>query len=187
MNRTFSAAHVRNLSVARKRQLQKRRQTICKGHKFKDGLCVTCEKTRYQRYKHHSKAFYFRTVLAACKGRAKKLGVPFNITQADLIAAWPSDGRCPVLGIRLRRNFGGKWKWNSPSVDRVRPKRGYTVGNIAIVSNWVNRLKGNETDPLVFRKLAEWLEKVMGSRDSARKVVLHHQYTQRRLDSNVIK
>lgn len=74
--------------------------------------------------------------------RAKKAGVPFTITAADIII--PT--HCPVLGIplfpKLGKQGGGE---NSPSLDRVRPEKGYVPGNVIVISNRANRLKSDAT------------------------------------------
>jgi hypothetical protein len=143
----------------------------------RSGSCVQCHIGHYAKV-HWSKhdrrayqaAYYERKVgrtperifHQVAKARAKKYGIPFSITVADVRAVWPSDGRCPVLGIRLSRNVGRGPSANSPSLDRLFPERGYVPGNIAVISMRANLIKTSETDPSVFRKVADWLEKVQG-------------------------
>lgn len=70
--------------------------------------------------------------------RAKKQGVPFSLCPEDLIIP----DRCPVLGIPIV--FGrGRGSPNSPSVDRLVPSLGYVPGNVRVISNRANTLKGN--------------------------------------------
>lgn len=76
----------------------------------------------------------------------------FTITPADIEAVYPKDGKCPVLGIDL----------TTPSLDKIIPALGYVPGNIAVISMKANMLKGDETDPEVFRKIADWLMCVKG-------------------------
>lgn len=47
---------------------------------------------------------------------------------------------CPVLGIPL--TIGGKRSPSSPSLDRIDPALGYVPGNIRVISDRANRLKG---------------------------------------------
>lgn len=83
---------------------------------------------------------YERLILSRLRHRAKKLGVPFNLTENDI--SIPE--HCPVLGIRLQRHKGrGKHADNSPSVDRIVPELGYVAGNIRVISNRANLLKSN--------------------------------------------
>lgn len=76
--------------------------------------------------------------------RARAAGLVFTITPADVRAAWPADGRCPILGIRLTAGERVQ-RDESPSLDRVNPIWGYEAGNVAVVSLKANRAKGNMT------------------------------------------
>ena len=77
-------------------------------------------------------------LLKSAKQRAKKRGVPFNLTIEDIRIP----DMCPVLGIPLRR---GKEKLhdNSPTLDRMVPERGYVRGNVMVISHLANRIKTN--------------------------------------------
>jgi len=70
------------------------------------------------------------------KLRAKRKGVPFDITLEDL--EFPDV--CPVLGIPLIAR-AGKFHDNSPSIDRIVPEKGYVKGNVQIMSYRANRIK----------------------------------------------
>lgn len=52
---------------------------------------------------------------------------------------------CSVLGIELRKSPYGHAHDNSPSVDAIRHELGHVKGNLRIVSQRANRLKGNAT------------------------------------------
>jgi len=71
----------------------------------------------------------------SAKRRAKRFGLPFDITPEDIVI--PT--HCPVLGIRLRAS--DQQTPASPSLDRIRNSRGYTRGNIIVVSWRANNLK----------------------------------------------
>ena len=68
--------------------------------------------------------------------RAKKKGLPFDISLDDLV--FPDT--CPVLGIPIRARSGA-FSDNSPSIDRIIPALGYVKGNVAIMSYRANRIK----------------------------------------------
>lgn len=81
-------------------------------------------------------------MLKAAQERAKKAGVPFSLTEEDIII--PS--YCPVFGVRLERALGSKGPGaNSPSLDRRVPSQGYVPGNIVVISNRANRAKSDLT------------------------------------------
>lgn len=80
-------------------------------------------------------------MLRDAKYRAKRDGIPFAITLADL----KLPAKCPILGIPLIPRAGkGSGPWaHSPSLDRVVPALGYTPGNVWIISSRANTLKSN--------------------------------------------
>lgn len=74
-------------------------------------------------------------VYQGIKIRAQKRNIPFDLDEIDIV----SPHRCPILGIILER--GGKYRYNSPSVDRIDNSKGYTKDNIQVVSQAANSLK----------------------------------------------
>lgn len=92
------------------------------------------EKTRAYR-----QANPLRFLLAACKARAKRKGLPFDLTLGDLTVP----EFCPVLGIPLAFSRGKTP--NTPSVDRIDNMKGYTKDNVLIVSWRANSLKSDAT------------------------------------------
>ena len=138
-----------------------------KNKNTKDGLqfyCRPCASAQtmssrdsgnYRRYqdanRHHSQ-------LTSIRARAKKGGIPFDLTIEDLEDI---PEICPVLGIPLLRNLGNGFpSENSPSVDRIIPALGYVKDNIIIVSTLANRIKQNAT-PQQIKKVADFYEKLL--------------------------
>lgn len=101
----------------------------------------------------YRRQYVARYLLCLCKARAKRLGIPFNITEDDLKI--PSV--CPALGIPLVNFTGRGPRDGSATVDRINPSRGYVKGNVAVISNLANRIKNNAnaTDIL---KVGRWLK-----------------------------
>lgn len=91
--------------------------------------------------------------------RAKRLGVPFDLTEQDVQEFLEGTTVCPVLGIPLARNVGKRGgAGNSPSLDQIRPREGYVRGNVAVMSYRANRIKCDATlDEL--KQLVAWMEK----------------------------
>lgn len=90
----------------------------------------------------------------AVRSRANSNGIPFTITQEDVVIP----DVCPVLGIELIRGAGSVTD-NSPSIDKIDPAKGYVKGNICIMSLRANRIKNDATIDEV-RKLLSFLESV---------------------------
>lgn len=81
-------------------------------------------------------------ILERAKRRSKVQNLPFNIEINDIIIP----KYCPILEIRLERNYGGKPKSNSPSLDKIIPELGYVKGNIRVISHKANMMKNNATE-----------------------------------------
>jgi hypothetical protein len=74
------------------------------------------------------------------KSRAKQAGIDFDLIFEDVI--FPS--HCPALGTLLDYTFGnGKCPPNSPSFDRIDPRKGYVTGNVIVISSRANTIKNN--------------------------------------------
>ena len=80
------------------------------------------------------------------KYRAKQKGLDFNITKEDIVIP----DTCPLLGIPM----------TSPSLDRIDSSKGYTKGNVWVISNRANTLK-NDATLSELKLLAEKLEEVL--------------------------
>ncbi len=93
-------------------------------------------------------------LLTAAKHRAKTRGLPFKITEDDIIVP----DTCPVLGIPLQRNKKGKThNGNSPSLDRLIPEFGYVPGNVQVISMRANLIKSNASVSEL-RQVADWCD-----------------------------
>jgi hypothetical protein len=97
-----------------------------------------------------------RVRLAAIKRRAQELGVPFDLTAADI----RPPKKCPILKIELVRGKG-RTEYNSVSVDRIRPELGYVKGNVRILSQRANTML-SDSSPRERLLLAEWIFKTHG-------------------------
>lgn len=86
-----------------------------------------------------------KATLTKIKNRAKIKGYDFNLTLEDVTVP----EFCPVLGIPLRYSLHEGKKAaanpNSPSVDRIDSSQGYVKGNVRVISNRANLLKGDGT------------------------------------------
>ncbi len=114
---------------------------ICKPKGFKHGLSTTRE------YR------IWNTV----KSRANEQGISFKLKSSDIRI--PSV--CPLLGIPLCLT-NKITKFNSPSVDRINPKKGYTSKNVWIISQKANQIK-NCASLEELKRLVRNLEKIWAS------------------------
>jgi hypothetical protein len=98
----------------------------------------------YQAEKRKDFTYRIKMLVNASKQRAKEKGIEHSITVQDVLNEYPIDGICPVLGIKLEFGTAG-FRDNSPSIDKIDPKLGYTKDNIQILSWRANRLKVDAT------------------------------------------
>lgn len=95
-----------------------------------------------------------RWMLGVLKARARRAGIPFDLAPPDVFIP----EHCPVLGLKLRRPGDGS-KDDSPSFDRIDPRKGYVRGNVTIISMRANRLKSDAT-VAELERVARWMRSV---------------------------
>ena len=94
-------------------------------------------------------------LLSITKYRAQKRGIPFDLTVEEVVVP----DFCPVLGLPLYRNTGGRAQGsNSPTVDRIDPDKGYVKGNGRVISSRANAIKSNATPEELLRVAAYFQE-----------------------------
>jgi hypothetical protein len=108
--------------------------------------------------KHEYIKFNLARSLAKIVQRGKKRNFPVNIDTEYLLSIYPKDEMCPALKIKME--FGGTSdnRFNSPSIDRIIPKKGYIKGNIRFVSFLANAIM-NDANADEILKVGEWLKK----------------------------
>lgn len=112
------------------------------------------------RWRSATIANYFRARASSIRQGAKKRGLSFSLTHEDLIALWESqDGRCAITGVPMTWKVGQGRLPTAVSVDRVDGERGYEPGNIRLVCNAVNIMRGQFSDC----KLRDWAKLISES------------------------
>lgn len=95
--------------------------------------------------KGYSRKYYERNWPSAqCRLKryyAKKKNLPFDLEPSDLVIPEV----CPVFGFPLKINASTHNKDDSPSIDRIDPTKGYTKGNVVVISQKANRIKNDAT------------------------------------------
>lgn len=105
--------------------------------------CIKDIKKTYRKKIKFSIDGICRQMLRGAKKRSvkRKTEKP-NFDAEYLKEIYPKDNKCPILKIDLipSENYSSD---NSPTLDRIDPKKPYEKNNIVIVSNRANRLKSN--------------------------------------------
>jgi hypothetical protein len=110
---------------------------------------------RYKQKRLATQRGHIEHLLGGIKIRARKRELDFNLTLDYLESI--ATLTCPVLGIELswgHRN--GTQQDHSPSLDRIDPSLGYTVGNVVWLSQRANTIKNNGTAS-EHERIAEWM------------------------------
>jgi len=119
--------------------------------------CKKCQSDRYKESPIEAK------ILNACKKRAKEKGLEFTLRLEDIVI--PT--HCPMLGIPLFPTTGQAAHANSPSLDRLDPRKGYTTENTVVISHRANTIKSNAT-PEELRLIADYTERALAERGNAK-------------------
>lgn len=102
----------------------------------------------------HNSSFYEieQKLWYGARCRARKFNREFDIEVTDIVIP----DKCPVLGLPMISTKGTTGD-TSPTLDRIDSSKGYTKGNIAVISWRANRLKSNGTLE-DFEKIVAWLK-----------------------------
>lgn len=124
--------------------------------------------TNHERYEAHKLGYRTRNrkwttknpksrMLIDARSRAKKRGLLFDLTLEDIVVP----EFCPVLGFRLvASSTFGRPARNSPSLDQINPGKGYTKGNVWVISWRANKLKSDASLEELTRLAAAVQEKM---------------------------
>lgn len=96
----------------------------------------------------------------SARERAQRFSLPIDIDKDYVRSIVPSV--CPVFGTPFEF-IGKKLRPESPSLDRIDPSKGYTRGNVAIISLRANAIKSNATWQDI-QRVADWL-RTQGAQD----------------------
>lgn len=76
------------------------------------------------------------------RNRANNKRLPFDLTVDYLLDLWESqEGKCAVSGRELELEYSDKFRQvnpNAPSIDRIVPEKGYTIGNVRFLTYHAN-------------------------------------------------
>lgn len=112
------------------------------------------ERSRVHQRAHHHRLTGPERLLRSTRLTAKRKGYAFDLTLDFVQSIYPASGECPILGFKMvldqDRDVG-------PSIDRIDPEKGYTQGNVRVISVRANRLKADAW-PHELRLIADYME-----------------------------
>jgi hypothetical protein len=113
------------------------------------------DKKEYTKRYHCTKNGHLRRNLDQIKTRAKSKNLDFDL-DAEYLFSIPSD-ICPVFNCSLSWGVPKKTaNFNSPSLDRIDPDKGYVKGNVQWVSHLANTMKQNASKEQLIQ-FANWI------------------------------
>lgn len=125
-------------------KVYKHREKNFSNQKINNGQCSLCKKplkfsSPYKLYCSKCKkgVRYRYYMYNNVKRSAHMRKIPFELESADIIVP----KICPILGIDIE--IGGRYRYNSPTVDRIDNSEGYVKENIQIISMSANGLKSD--------------------------------------------
>jgi len=80
---------------------------------------------------------YEKSIYMSVRSRSKREGIEFNLELSDIII--PEN--CPYLKVPLTKIQHQGRIWTNASLDRIDPTKGYTKGNVEVVSMLANAMK----------------------------------------------
>jgi hypothetical protein len=118
-----------------------------------EGLLASVEKISSTgvRYKPEQRLY------KSARQRARSLGIRMSVTAEDIRRSIPNNWCCPITGLMFKNT--GVLSDSSMTLDRINPSQGYVPENIAVISALANKIKQNCTDPIVFERLADYVER----------------------------
>lgn len=156
-NKAWREKNIENLRTKRREYYLANRERIAQKNKaYKAALLPEVRAARRKRYQenhclrakkryHATRAWFpWLNSLRGSKQRAKRLGIPFELTKAWATERWT--GRCEVTNIPFVLSTARNPYLFSPSLDRIDPIKGYTCSNCRFVLHAVNALKGQGTN-----------------------------------------
>lgn len=99
-----------------------------------------------------------RMILSVKPKYCRDNNLPYNLDLDYVVGIFPKDYVCPMLKIKM--SWGDKPHLpTSPSLDRIKPHKGYVKGNVIWISNRANIIKHDATFK-EFEMLYEWFKSV---------------------------
>lgn len=112
----------------------------------------------------YRRKFVWRMILQHAKKRAAKFGWEYDLdSHVESIKARLAPMTCELTGAKLVAGVGagspGKRYWNTPSLDRIDPTKGYTYANIRVVCWAMNCAMGTWGEAVLLDLVQKWIKK----------------------------
>ncbi len=98
-------------------------------------------------------------LVAECRRRSRKKGIAFDL-DAHVVQLQEriSKATCELSGIALALGTAPGRAYNTPSLDRIEPSKGYIYENVRIVAFAVNAMLGNWGEEVAMSIIKQWMK-----------------------------
>jgi len=94
-------------------------------------------------------------LVSNCRTRARRRGIEYALdSQVGALQAIINKGKCQITGTPF--NLVGGRTWNSPSIDRIDPSKGYVPDNVRVVCHAMNAAMSDWGEDKVWEMLQNW-------------------------------
>ena len=115
-------------------------------------ICTECSTKLDQLAGNRNVGQWFSSWVATTRHRHKDRDTEVTITGKDIADVFPYDLKCPIMGIKFKRNTKGNCSSHfPPTLDRIDPTKGYTPGNIQVISQLANQMKADAQKKYLLR------------------------------------
>lgn len=145
---------------------------------------VAIDQKKEKRYKSFQKwaltnpiSYRAGTLLAGAKTRAKAKGIKCTLKK-EWVVKKLNAGYCEVSGIPFKiKPYSLKKDYThvnpyAPSLDQIQPSGGYTEGNVQVVCDQINKMKGDRTITQTVKVARELIKKY----DECHKFKVNHRH-----------
>ena len=118
---------------------------------YRQSSCRDCEN---QKQKDSRETNPIHRLFLLARRRSIRDNLSFNLTEEYIKSIWPRNNKCPIFETEFKS--GLKDRDCLPTIDKIVPKKGYTKGNVAIISFRANSLKSDITDIKYFKRIYDF-------------------------------
>lgn len=98
-------------------------------------------------------------LVAECRRRCARKGLPFDLdAHIGDLQARINAGHCELSGIPFKKTMG-PMTFDSPSLDRIAPAKGYIYSNIRVVCHAMNCALGKWGEEILAQVITGWMRK----------------------------
>jgi hypothetical protein len=130
-------------------------------YEYRLSYCNSCRRVQLLKNINSDKFKVLRDIYLRTKARCKKFNIKFDISFEEIKFIYNSQkGICFYSSIKLILNRGNGHNWNSCTIDKVCPKKGYIKNNIVLCTRKYNTVKNDLSLKEIKTHMPNWYKKL---------------------------